>query len=128
MVQGRPYYNMMDQICRSNGWVLGSDAGEMVVGVPQQDGSQQSVVINDFQDPSGQPAIRMWSPVAPSDRVPADQAMGVNFQLPCGCLATREGQAVICETRVLNYTDQAELTTLLHTIAQFANFYANHYK
>ncbi len=128
MVHGRPYYGLMDQICRSNGWVLGADAGEMVIGVPQPDGSQQSVVVNDFTDTSGQAAIRMWSPVSPQDRVPADQALGVNFQLPAGCLAIREGQVVVCATRVVNYTDQAELMSLIHTVAQFASFYANHYK
>ena len=44
----RPYYNLFDQMCRSNGWVLGVDKGEMVIGVPQQDGHQQGVVVNDF--------------------------------------------------------------------------------
>ena len=129
MVQGRPYYNKIDQICRSNGWVLGSDQGELVISVPQADGSQQSVVINDFQDPGGQAAIRIWSPVAPVDKVPIDQAMTVNFQLPAGCLAVNPtiNQVVICATRIVNYTDQAELSTVLSTVAHFASFYAKHY-
>lgn len=126
-MQSRPYYNMMDQICRSSGWVLGSDRGEMVIGIPQQDGSQQSVIVNDFQDTSGQAAIRLWSPVGPADRVPADQALTVNFQLPLGFLAVREGQAVVCATRIVNFTAQAEMTHLLHTVAYFAKFYATHY-
>jgi hypothetical protein len=129
MVQGRSYYNKIDQICRSSGWVLGTDLGEMVIGVPQADGSQQSVVINDFQDPSGQAAIRIWSAVAPIAKVPVDQAMTVNFQLPAGCLAVNPElqQVVICATRIVNYTDQAELSTLLSTVAHFAAFYAKHY-
>ncbi len=124
---GRAYDGMMDQICRSSGWVLGSDSGEMVIGIPQQDGSQQSVIVNDFQDTSGQAAVRLWSPVCPVDKVPADQALTVNFQLPMGCLAVREGQVVICATRIVGFTDQAEMTSLLHTVAYFAKFYAGHY-
>jgi hypothetical protein len=126
-MQERPYYSLMDQICRSNGWLLGQDKGEMVLGIPQQDGSQQSVVINDFVDTSGQAAMRMWSPVAAADRVPADQALQVNFQLPAGALAVREGQVVVCATRIVNVTNQAELAPLLQTLAHFAKFYASHY-
>ena len=126
-MQSRPYYSMMDQICRANGWVLGADRGEMVLGVPQQDGSQQSVIVNDYVDTSGQAAVRLWSPVAAADRVPADQALTVNFQLPLGFLAIREGQVVVCATRIVNFTDQAEMSNLLHTVAYYAKFYATHY-
>jgi hypothetical protein len=119
---------MMDQICRSMGWVFGSDRGEMVIGVPQQDGSQQSVEINDFVDTSGQAAIRLWSPICPADKVPPDQALTVNFQLPAGCIAVKDGMAVICSTRIVNFTDQAELTSLVHTVASYAAFYKNHYQ
>ncbi|RMG19099.1 MAG: hypothetical protein D6731_00380 [Planctomycetota bacterium] len=86
------------------------------------------MVINDFVDPTtGQAAMRIWSAVAPADRVPVDQAMTVNFQLPAGAFAVNEGMAVIVTTRIVNFTDQAELTPLLATVAQFAKFYADHY-
>ncbi len=127
MIQ-KPYTSMMDQICRSNGWVLGSDKGEMVIGVNTADGAQQPVVINDFQDGStAQFAIRLWSPVCPADRLPADQALQLNMQLPHGCLANREGQIVMTATRVLNMTNQTDLTNLLSVIAYYASFYAKHY-
>ena len=126
-MQDRPYFNLFDQICRSNGWVLGSDKGEMVLGIPQQDGSQQSVVINDFQDSSGQPAIRMWSPVAPTEKVPADQAMSVNAQLPHGHLAVQNNQVVMMTTRLVGLLNQAELSTLLSVLSYYAAFYRGHY-
>lgn len=123
----KPYYSLMDRICRSNGWVLGQDKGLVVIGVPQQDGSQQSVVVDEFQDTSGQFAIRLWSPVAPADRVPADQALQVNAQLPHGALANREGQIVVAITRIWNATNQMDLTTIMSVIAYYAAFYAKHY-
>jgi len=86
----RPYQGMFDQICRTNGWVLGEDKGEMVLGIPQGDG-QVSLVVNEYQDATGQLALRFWSPVAPTDKVPAEQAMQINAQLPHGCLADKEG-------------------------------------
>jgi len=123
----KPYYNLCDQLCRSNGWALGQDKGEMVVGVPQADGSQVSIVINDFQDATGQFAMRFWTPVCMATQLPAEQAVQLNWQLPQGCLANREGQIVLTSTRLLNMTNQADLTHLLNTLAYYGAFYAGHY-
>jgi hypothetical protein len=120
---------MMDQICRAQSWTLGTDQGEMTVTVPQQDGSDQVVTINDFNDPSGQAAIRVWSPVTVVGKVPPDQALTVNFQLPAGALATNAAtnQIVVCATRIVGFVNQAQMVTLISTVAHFASFYANHY-
>lgn len=126
-MQGKPYYNVMDQICRSSGWVLGQDKGDMVLGIPQQDGSQISVVVNEFTDSTGQFAIRLWAPVAPMDKVPPEQAMQVNSQLPHGCLADKDGHCVMTVTRVLNLTNQADLTNLLQVLSYYAHFYSGHF-
>jgi hypothetical protein len=126
-VQTRPYYSMMDQICRSNGWVLGSDKGEMVLGIPQGD-AQVSVVVNEFQDATGQLAIRFWSPVAMVDKVPADQALQVNYQLPHGCMADKEGQIVLTVTRIWNFTSQADVTNVLQNLSYYAQFYRQHFE
>ncbi|MGE0710561.1 MAG: hypothetical protein AB7N76_27210 [Planctomycetota bacterium] len=126
-MQQPSYFNLFDQICRSNGWVLGSDRGEMVLGVPQSDGTQMSVVVNEFQDATGQLALRLWSPVAPADKVPADQALSVNSQLPHGCLANKDGQVVVTATRILGYTSQADLTSLIQNLTFYAHFYSKHF-
>lgn len=123
----KPYYNLADQMCRSNGWILGQDKGEMVIGVPQADGSQVSVVFNDFQDSTGQFAIRLWTPVCQAAQLPADQATQLNWQLPQGCLANREGAIVLTATRVFNFTNQADLTHLINTLVYYGAFYAGHY-
>ena len=126
-MQDRPYYNLFDQACRSNGWVFGQDKGEMVLGVTQQDGTQVSVVINEFNDSTGQFAIRLWAPVAPADKVPPDQALQVNSALPHGCLANKDGQIIMTVTRILNMTNQADLTNLVQVISYYAHFYGNHF-
>ena len=123
----RPYYNLFDQMCRSNGWVLGQDKGEMVLGIPQPDGSQVSLVVNEFQDSTGQLALRFWAPVAPMDKVPADQALQVNYQLPHCALGNREGAIVATATRVVNFTSQADLTHLIQTLSYYAHFYGQHF-
>ncbi len=123
----KPYTSMMDQICRSSGWVLGYDKGEMVLGVPTQEGGQQAVVVTDFQDGTGQLALRLWSPVCPADKLPADQALGINWQLPHGSLALNEGQVVLTATRILNLTNQTDLTNLISIISYYAAFYGKHY-
>lgn len=125
-MQDKPYLSLMDKICRSNGWVLGADRGETVVGIPQG-GGQQSVVVTDFQDSTGQFAIRLWAPVAPADKIPPEQALEVNYALPHGCLATKEGQVVLTATRIWNLTNQADLTNLLSILAYYADFYGKHY-
>lgn len=126
-MQDRPYYSLFEQTCRSNGWILGQDKGEMVLGVPQQDGSQVSVVVNEFQDATGQLALRMWSPVAPTDKVPPDQALQVNYQLPHGALADKGGQVVVVCTRIVNLVNQAELTNLITNVTYYAHFYGQHF-
>lgn len=123
-MQSRPYYGLFDQMCRSSGWILGQDKGEIVLGVPQDDGVQVSVVVNEFQDSTGQLALRFWAPVAPADQVPADQALQVSFQLPHCCLGNREGHIVATATRVVNFTSQADLTLLIQTLSYYAHFYA----
>ena len=125
-MQERPYYNLMDQMCRSSGWILGQDKGEMVLGIPQG-GENQNVVVNEFQDSSGQLALRFWTPVAAKATVPADQALTINWQLPHCALAEREGAIVITATRTSNQTNQADLTALISTIAYYGNFYRKHY-
>ncbi|MBL4845546.1 MAG: hypothetical protein JKY65_08475 [Planctomycetes bacterium] len=126
-MQERPYYSLFDQMCRSSGWVLGQDKGEIVLGVPQEDGTQVSIVVNEFQDSTGQLALRFWSPVAPADRVPADQALLVSYQLPHCTLGNREGQIVATATRVVNFTTQADLTHLIQTLSYYAHFYGKHF-
>jgi hypothetical protein len=126
-VQERSYYGLFDQMCRSCGWVLGQDKGEMVLGIPQDDGSQVSIVVNEFQDSTGQLALRFWSPVAPVDQVPPDQALLVNYQLPHCSLGDREGQVVATATRVVNFTTQADLTHLIQTLSYYAHFYGAHF-
>lgn len=126
-MQSRPYYGLFDQMCRSSGWILGQDKGEMVLGVPQDDGTQVNVVVNEFQDATGQLALRFWSPVAPVDKVPADQALQVSYQLPHCCLGDREGTIVTTATRVVNFTSQADLTNLIQTLSYYAYFYGRHF-
>jgi hypothetical protein len=116
----------LDQICRSNGWILGTHAGEVVIGVPQGDGKQQNIEVNEFQD-SGQLALRIWSPVTQASKVPSDQALQVNFKLPHGALAEKDGSIVVVATRLWSQTNQADLTHVLQTVAHYAAFYANHY-
>jgi hypothetical protein len=122
----RSYQGMFDQICRTNGWILGEDKGEMVLGIPQGD-VQVSLVVNEYQDATGQLALRFWCPVAPADKVPADQAMQINSALPHGCLATKDDQVIMTATRILNMTNQAELTVIFQTLAYYADFYGKHY-
>ena len=125
-MQEKVYYGLLDQICRSQGWVLGTHQGEVVVVVPQADGKTQNIEINEFQD-SSQVALRIWSPVCPAAKIPADQALTVNFKLPHGALAVKDGTVVVVVTRLFNQTNQADLTHVLQTVAHYAAFYANHY-
>lgn len=123
----RPYEATLDRICRSNGWVLGEDKGQVVLGIPGGDGGQIAVVVDEFQDSSGQQALRFWAAVAPQSKVKPDQALGVNAQLPHGALALKDGQLVMLATRVLNQTSPADLTTILSAVAYYAAFYRKHY-
>lgn len=123
----RPYEGMLDQICRSNGWVLGEDKGQLVLGIPGGDGNQAAVVIDEFQDSTGQQALRFWSAVAPQSKVKPDQLLTINAQLPHGALAFKDGQAVMLATRVLNLTSPADLATVLTALAYYAGFYRKHY-
>lgn len=123
----KPYHNFFDQICRRNQWILGEDKGEMVIGVATGDGGQRSVVVNDFQDTSGQLALRMWSPIVQVGRVPADQALKINMQLPHGALAEHQGQVVLVSTRVFKGANPSEVSDLVAALATFAAFYAKHY-
>jgi hypothetical protein len=123
----KPYYQFMDGICRRNGWVLGEDRGDMVIAVPTGDPQPRPVVVLDFQDTTGQLALRFFSPVVPAGKIPADQALAINFQLPHGAIAIKDGQVVICATRVLGTANPTEVTGVIAAIATYAAFYAKHY-
>jgi len=125
-VQEKPYYSLMEQVCRAQGWVLGQDKGDMVLGVPHE-GEQQSLAVYEFQDSSGQFALRLWSPICAADKLPADQALKINYQLPHGALAVHDGAVGMVATRVLNHTNQTDLTTLVTALTYYAAFYKQHY-
>lgn len=124
---GKPYQSFFDGLSRRNGWVVGEDKGQMVLGVPTADGGQRPIVVAEFQDSSGQLALRFWAPVAPIGKVPPDQALKLNYQLPHGALAEKEGQVVIVATRVFNGINAADVTNVIAALAHFSGFYAKHY-
>jgi hypothetical protein len=117
----------MQQICDRNGWILGYDKGELVIGVTLQSGEQRSIVVGEFQDMSGQIALRLWTPIAPASAIPAEQALQLNMQLPHGALAIKDGRAVLVATRVYKDANLSDMSNLMSTIAYFGDFYGKHY-
>lgn len=123
----KPYFQFIDGISRRNGWILGEEKGRMVVGVTTSDGNKRSILVDDFADTTGQLVLRFWCQVGPVGRVPADQAMKINIQLPHAALADRDGIVVITATRMMQFANPSEVSLLLASMATFAQFYARHY-
>jgi hypothetical protein len=121
-MQDKPFYSLMEQLARRFSWEMSSELGEMVLTI-----TMQKVYVIESYDSQGQLVMRFFSKICPVDKMDPKEALKLNFQLPYGYLAIKDGDIVITATQLFKGANPSEVGTVLSNMAYYAQFYGQHY-
>jgi hypothetical protein len=108
-------------VCESKGWKFSDKQVDVEIGA-----DRHQAVHLDFFEHDGRELVRFHSTIGSTERIRSDRlsfALEVNYGLPHGSLAVKEGMLVMVDTLILNDADPAEIEATVGYLADTADYY-----
>lgn len=112
---------LLRTVCDANGWT--TDGTKVEIALPSD---RKQVVAVELFSHEGEEMARIWSNVGSADALSETRlraAFGINYQLPHGALAIREGHLVMADTFLVSDADQGEVEQSMRNLASTADKY-----
>lgn len=112
---------IVERVCKKNRWTASGDHLEF----PLPGGRKQLVFAEEFEH-EGEKMLRLYSQVGDESsltEIRLRAALSLNFKLPHGAFALREGKLVLTETFLLREADEDEVESAIRYLAESADRY-----